>query len=267
MARTLTARLGDAAERAVEAARATVLPIHPLQIDVLKLIACVCMLIDHINTCLYDRASVWAWLIGRLAFPLFGLTFVLTLKAHKAMATAKRLFIWAICTQPVYALAFANTGFSPWWAGNILFSFAAVAYLVGLSQTPSWANVAKGLAVFVVASIIQAPSSFGVAGLTYLLSLYYAVRATPRVATVLAALAGAAVAFLNPGWVVVAGGWVAVLATLISMSIAARKLTPVRLGIASWLPLIYVAHLIFLCGILALGMSLEPTWPSARNAM
>lgn len=127
MARPLTARLADAAERAVDAARATVLPIHPLQIDVLKLIACICMLIDHINTCLYDRASVWAWLIGRLAFPLFGLTFVLTLKAHKAMATAKRLFIWAICTQPVYALAFANTGFSPWWAGNILFSFAAVA--------------------------------------------------------------------------------------------------------------------------------------------
>lgn len=183
MARTLIARLGDAAERAVEAARATVLPIHPLQIDVLKLIACVCMLIDHINTCLYDRASVWAWLIGRLAFPLFGLTFVLTLKAHKAMATAKRLFIWAICTQPVYALAFANTGFSPWWAGNILFSFAAVAYLIALSQKPSRANVAKGLVVFVVASVIQAPSSFGTAGLIFLLALYLAIREPSGFAT------------------------------------------------------------------------------------
>lgn len=199
MARPLIARLGDAAERAVEAARATVLPIHPLQIDVLKLIACICMLIDHINTCLFDRASVWAWLIGRLAFPLFGLTFVLTLKAHKAMATAKRLFIWAICTQPVYALAFANTGFSPWWAGNILFSFAAVAYLVGLSQTPSAANVAKGMAVFVVASIIQTPSSFGTAGLVFLVALYRTVHKRSFVAATWGAVAFSTAALLNPG--------------------------------------------------------------------
>lgn len=189
--------IGRRVERLVEAARATVLPIHPLQIDVLKLIACVCMLIDHINTCLYDRASVWAWLIGRLAFPLFGLTFVLTLKAHKAMATAKRLFIWAICTQPVYALAFANTGFSPWWAGNILFSFAAVAYLVALSQAPSAANVAKGLAVFVVASIIQAPSSFGAVGVIYVFALHRVLSEARHVEGSWATLSVSALVVLN----------------------------------------------------------------------
>lgn len=190
--------IGGRIERLVEAARATVLPIHPLQIDVLKLIACICMLIDHINTCLYDRASVWAWLIGRLAFPLFGLTFVLTLKAHKATATAKRLFNWAICTQPVYALAFANAGFSPWWAGNILFSFAAVAYFVALSQAPSPANAAKGLAVFAFASIIQAPSSFGAAGLIFLLALYQSVHAVSKVAVISAIVAGWGFVALNP---------------------------------------------------------------------
>lgn len=234
--------IGGRVERLVEAARATVLPIHPLQIDVLKLIACVCMLIDHINTCLYDRASVWAWLIGRLAFPLFGLTFVLTLRAHKAMATAKRLFIWAICTQPVYALAFANTGFSPWWAGNILFSFAAVAYLVGLAQAPSPANVAKGLAVFVVASIIQAPSSFGAAGLVFLFALYQAVREAPRAALTWAAAAGIAVVAMNSGLVAAAGALLAILIGVSGCCAGLRRLLPVRLCGGSWSLWFYVAH-------------------------
>lgn len=244
MARPLTARLADAAERAVEAARATVLPIHPLQIDVLKLIACICMLIDHINTCLYDRASVWAWLIGRLAFPLFGLTFMLTLKAHKAMVTAKRLFIWAICTQPVYALAFANTGFSPWWAGNILFSFAAVAYLVALSQAPSAANIAKGLAVFAVASIIQAPSSFGAAGLIFLLALYPATREKLRTALYWAVAAVTAIFGLNPGLVTGSIVLMPVLCVLVRCSSSLRRKAPLRLIDGNWPASFYSTHLI-----------------------
>lgn len=247
MARTLTARLGDAAERAVEAARATVLPIHPLQIDVLKLIACVCMLIDHINTCLYDRASVWAWLIGRLAFPLFGLTFVLTLKAHKAMATAKRLFIWAICTQPVYALAFANTGFSPWWAGNILFSFAAVAYLVALSQAPSAVNVAKGLAVFVVASVIQAPSSFGLAGLIYLIALYYSINMNLRASIRAASVALLASLVLNSG-LLIGLGLVLFVCGLLSCSSRLRGFASTRLFRESSFLRIYGFHILLIAG-------------------
>lgn len=252
MARTLTARLADAAERAVDAARATVLPIHPLQIDVLKLIACICMLIDHINTCLYDRASVWAWLIGRLAFPLFGLTFVLTLKAHKAMATAKRLFIWAICTQPVYALAFANTGFSPWWAGNILFSFAAVAYLVALAQAPSPANVAKGLVVFVVASIIQAPSSFGAAGLIFLFALHHALHDEPRSAMRWTGLAVVSFVCLNPGLMVTAGTLLALALGVVGALTGLRSLIVRRTNKFRWSLWFYVSHLLLM--VLATGV-------------
>jgi hypothetical protein len=252
MARTVIARLGDVAERAVEAARATVLPIHPLQIDVLKLIACICMLIDHINTCLFDRASVWAWLIGRLAFPLFGLTFVLTLKAHKAMATAKRLFIWAICTQPVYALAFANTGFSPWWAGNILFSFAAVAYLVALSQTQSVANVAKGLAVFVIASIIQAPSSFGAAGLIFIFSLYHALHDEPLSAMRWACVALVSFVLLNPGLMVTAGALLFLALGLVGALARLRSLIVRRTNNFRWSLWFYGTHLLFM--VLATGV-------------
>lgn len=235
--------IGGRIGRLVDAARATVLPIHPLQIDVLKLIACVCMLIDHINTCLYDRASVWAWLIGRLAFPLFGLTFVLTLKAHKAMATAKRLFIWAICTQPVYALAFANTGFSPWWAGNILFSFAAVAYLVALSQTPSARTVAKGLAVFVVASIIQAPSSFGAAGLIFMLALYRTVHGAQSPASIPIGVAVLALFALNQDVLAIAVPLFVIEVGLLGGIALARCLSPARLLPLSWSLGFYAFHL------------------------
>lgn len=245
--------IGGRVERLVEAARATVLPIHPLQIDVLKLIACICMLIDHINTCLYDRASVWAWLIGRLAFPLFGLTFVLTLKVHKGMATAKRLFIWAICTQPVYALAFANTGFSPWWAGNILFSFAAVAYLVALAQAPSPANVAKGLVVFVVASIIQAPSSFGAAGLILLLALHHALHKQRSAAVLWAIAVIDALGCLVPNL-----GTVSVFVLLVLFAVVRgsavlcrfEALLGVRRTVAGWSLCFYLLHLV---GILTLS--------------
>ncbi len=257
MARPLIARLGDAAERAVEAARATVLPIHPLQIDVLKLIACICMLIDHINTCLFDRASVWAWLIGRLAFPLFGLTFVLTLKAHKAMATAKRLFIWAICTQPVYALAFANTGFSPWWAGNILFSFAAVAYLVALAQTPSAANVAKGLAVFVVASVIQAPSSFGVAGLAFLSILYYLAHGGPGVLAPWMVAVGAAFIGLNLPIVAVGVVLLAILLGIVRGSASFRPRPHARYRALRWSLWFYCVHLAIIGAWTCAGNTLE----------
>ncbi|MCQ9372855.1 hypothetical protein NMQ14_01175 [Methyloversatilis sp. XJ19-13] len=74
------------------------------------------------------RAVFVSGLAGRpLAFPLFGLSFALTLNPHKALQTARRLAIAGSAIQPIYAIAFANSGFSTWWAGNILFSFAAVA--------------------------------------------------------------------------------------------------------------------------------------------
>lgn len=245
MARPLIARLSELPVKAVEAARATVLPIHPLQIDVLKLIACVCMLIDHINTCLFDRASVWAWLIGRLAFPLFGLTFVLTLKPHKAMATAKRLLIWAICTQPVYALAFAHTGFSPWWAGNILFSFATVAYLVALAQAPSAANVAKGLAVFGVASIAQAPSSFGMEGLIFLHALYSAMYQDLRIAAI--ALVVALVAFFGLNQSISSSSLLllVIFAGHIQGTAVIRGFSAARLSLRGWSLCFYAMHVAF----------------------
>lgn len=197
MARTLTARLATLAETAIQSARATVLPIHPLQIDVLKLIACVCMLIDHINTCLYDRASVWAYLIGRLAFPLFAFTFVVTLTEANALRSARRTAVAGVLVQPIYAIAFADAGFSPWWAGNILISFAVVAYLVEQMKSPTPGRIAQAFALLALASIVQEPSSFGLAGIAFMLALWIMLHGVaPRIGSAVAAIA---FLNLNPG--------------------------------------------------------------------
>jgi hypothetical protein len=219
MARTLTSAWG--------AVRGILLSVHPLQLDVLKLIACVCMLIDHINTCLYDRASVLAYLIGRLAFPLFALTFVLTLTQENALRTAKRTALAGILVQPIYAMAFAGTDFSPWWAGNILFSFAAVAYLVERVKSLTASSIVQAVAVVVLASIIQAPSSFGLAGIVFMLALWFMLRGVSPLLS--AASVAAALIFLNPGAPMLAAATALCLAAIVATSISLRYLQPGRL--------------------------------------
>ncbi|WP_157278195.1 TraX family protein [Methyloversatilis thermotolerans] len=220
-------RLLDLPERAVEAFRGMLLPVHPLQIDVLKAIACVCMLIDHINTCLFDRASVWAWLIGRLAFPLFSFTFVVTLTESNALRTAKRTAAAGVLVQPIYAVAFADAGFSPWWAGNILISFAVVAYLVELVKALTWSNIVQAVALLMLASVVQAPSSFGVAGIAFMLALWFTLH---RVAPCIGS-AVAAVAFLNlnPGALAVSVSMALALVLILFASGALRASPPRRL--------------------------------------
>lgn len=240
--------IGGRVERLVEAARATVLPIHPLQIDVLKLIACVCMLIDHINTCLYDRASVWAWLIGRLAFPLFGLTFVLTLTPESALRVAKRTALAGILVQPIYALAFSHTGFSPWWAGNILFSFAAAAYVIKLVNSPTWPSIVGAVLVMALTSVTQAPSSFGLAGIVFMLMMWFLLRhiTTPLPASVLTAV----LLGLDLGTALVPALMSMALALLIRLSIGLRSLPPRRLLRARSTLLFYAAHLLVIAVLL-----------------
>ncbi|MCQ9372848.1 conjugal transfer protein TraX [Methyloversatilis sp. XJ19-13] len=237
--------------RLVTALHAVLLPRHPLQIDVLKAIACACMLVDHINTCLFDRASVLAYLVGRLAFPLFGLAFALTLNPDKALQTARRLAIAGAAIQPIYAIAFADTGFSPWWAGNILFSFAAVAYLVELVKSPTTSSIIQALAVVMLASIVQAPSSFGLAGIIWLFALHRFLN--PQADSTVAWPAAALVAFfmLNPGMPIANALIAATIAAIIAASQFARSGAPTRTTRVPWSLWFYVGHLA-LMAILAL---------------
>ncbi|MCQ9378322.1 conjugal transfer protein TraX [Methyloversatilis sp. XJ19-49] len=234
-----------------DALRATLLPRHPLQIDVLKAIACACMLGDHINTCLFDRASVLAYLVGRLAFPLFGLAFALTLNPVKALQTARRLAIAGALTQPIYALAFQNTGFSPWWAGNILFSFAAVAYLVEQAKNPTPAAIASSLTVIAAVALIQSPSSFGLAGIAWLYALHRFLNPKPDSTAAWPAAALVAFFMLNPGMPIANALIAAAIAAIIAASQYARSSAPRRTTRAPWSLAFYAGHLLAIVLILA----------------
>ena len=77
-----------------------------LDTDLLKLIAIVSMLIDHIGGAFFPEVGVFRW-IGRLAFPLFcycltvGLLYTRSVKKYLL-----RLGIFALVSQPFYILAF-----------------------------------------------------------------------------------------------------------------------------------------------------------------
>lgn len=91
----------------------------PGQRDIIKTVALVLMVLDHINL-IFQLKQEWMFLAGRGAFPLFALVWGLNLSrhAHIRQPAINRLWGWGIIAQFAYYLA----GF-PWYEGNILFAF------------------------------------------------------------------------------------------------------------------------------------------------
>lgn len=76
-----------------------------LDTDLLKLIAIVSMLIDHIGGAFFPTVGMFRW-IGRLAFPIF--CYCLTvglLYTHDIKRYLGRLALFAVISQPFYVLA------------------------------------------------------------------------------------------------------------------------------------------------------------------
>ena len=76
-----------------------------LDTDVLKLVAIIAMLIDHVGGAFFPEVGVFRW-IGRLAFPIFcycmtvGLLYTRDVKRYLG-----RLAVFAVISQPFYVLA------------------------------------------------------------------------------------------------------------------------------------------------------------------
>jgi type-F conjugative transfer system pilin acetylase TraX len=154
--------------------RTALIPPHAAQIDILKFVAVIAMIIDHWNTALNASESDAAFLIGRIAFPIFGIVFALNLRADPARwrRAARRLFVAAVICQPLYTAAFWHVDFIPWYALNILFAFAVVA------QAMYWWSLER-LGLRVAAAILLATfayplasSSYGPTGLAFLMVSY-----------------------------------------------------------------------------------------------
>ena len=106
--------------------------LSPAALDMVKLLALLAMIIDHINTVFLSPALPVMYALGRMAFPLFTLIWAMNVQRipERLQKRASRLWIWAVITQPVFSLAFWHH--QPWWALNILFVFAGVTQLIAL---------------------------------------------------------------------------------------------------------------------------------------
>ena len=151
--------------------RLNILQLSPRSLDTIKLVAFLAMLLDHFNTLFLSPARPEMYAIGRMAFPLFCLVWAINIQRtpEKLPLRAKRLWKWAIITQPIFYLAFNKH--DPWYAAHILFVFA-----VG-TQLLAWMHLhgKKGLlrcGLLILASLPWlAPASYGLQGLVLALSL------------------------------------------------------------------------------------------------
>lgn len=111
------------------------LSLSPLQRDVIKIIAFLAMVGDHVATAT-GIGSPWLNLLGRCAFPLFALVCGCNLAGKTLRQSAlNRLWLMAVLAQPAFWLAFRDTG-NQWWQLNILFCFALALQLWRFVQKP-----------------------------------------------------------------------------------------------------------------------------------
>ncbi|HBH7996347.1 TPA: type-F conjugative transfer system pilin acetylase TraX [Escherichia coli] len=157
-----------------------VLNFSALQRDVIRMVAFVAMVGDHIATA-FQLDMPLLNMVGRCAFPLFALVSGCnmagkTLRQH----SLNRLWLMAFLAQPGYWLAFREAGLM-WWQLNILFTFAVVMQVALFLQS---ATARNGVAAFtaLVGYIPLSSASYGIPGLLMLAGalLVWEVRDTLR---------------------------------------------------------------------------------------
>ncbi|WP_320750677.1 type-F conjugative transfer system pilin acetylase TraX [Enterobacter roggenkampii] len=148
------------------ASRFSLLMLSPLQRDVIRMVAFVAMVLDHLATA-FQADFPLLNMAGRCAFPLFALVSGCNLAGHALrQSSLNRLWLMALLAQPGYWLAFREAGLM-WWQLNILFTFAVVMqgarFLQGMTARNGIAAVAAVLAYLPLSS-----ASYGIPGLMML---------------------------------------------------------------------------------------------------
>lgn len=141
----------------------------PFNMDVLKCVALVAMLIDHMNDILLSPSSLPLYAVGRMAMPLFALIFAFNMAKQpgRAQELANRQWKWAVITQPFFAFAFY--GHQPWYALNILFVFAVCSQLVGWVYPRTQHGWMKSILLIAVFVWPLSLASYGLAGIAFVL--------------------------------------------------------------------------------------------------
>ena len=115
-----------------------------LDTNLLKLVAVVCMLLDHFGGTFFEQVPAFRW-AGRLAFPLFCYCMTVgMLYTHDIKRYLGRLGLFALISQPFWILAFNAEDF---WGNllnlNIFFTlFMSLLTVWGFKEKKYWLFVA-----------------------------------------------------------------------------------------------------------------------------
>lgn len=106
----------------------------PFSSSALKIIACITMVIDHVGFLFFPDQEIWR-IIGRLSFPLFA--FLIAEGYHHTKDVrmyVKRLFLFALISQPPYMLLL-HAGGMEIFELNVFFTLlTGLLALIGLSK-------------------------------------------------------------------------------------------------------------------------------------
>ncbi|EFA5700755.1 conjugal transfer pilus acetylase TraX [Escherichia coli] len=219
----------------------------PGQRDIIKTVALVLMVLDHINL-IFQLKQEWMFLVGRGAFPLFALVWGLNLSRHTHIRqeAINRLWGWAVIAQFAYYVA----GF-PWYEGNILFAFAVAAQVLTWCETRRrWRSL--GTMLLLAVWLPLSGTSYGIAGLLMLAvshRLYRAEDRTERLALLACLLAVIPALNLTTSDAAAVAGLMMTVLTVALVSCAGKSLP--RFWPGDFFPVFYLLHLTVL-GILAL---------------
>ncbi|EAW2451553.1 type-F conjugative transfer system pilin acetylase TraX [Salmonella enterica subsp. diarizonae] len=228
-----------------------VLNYSSLQRDVIRIVAFVAMVGDHIVTAFQADLPLLN-MAGRCAFPLFALVSGCNLAGKTIrQRSLNRLWLMAILAQPGYWLAFRDAGLI-WWQLNILFTFAVVMQMVRFLQTTT---VLSGLAAFaaLVGYLPLSSASYGIPGLLMLAGalLVWQVRDMLRPAVFAIWLLLVALLNARHGDVMMLSGVILTLAVLFCV----HGLVPTsgrRLQAGRWFTLGYALHLLLISLLVSL---------------
>lgn len=225
------------------ASRFSLLMLSPLQRDVIRMVAFVAMVLDHLATAFQADVPLLN-MAGRCAFPLFALVSGCNLAGHALrQSSLNRLWLMALLAQPGYWLAFRDAGLM-WWQLNILFTFAVVMQVARFLQA---ATVLNGVAAFtaLVGYLPFSSASYGISGLLMLAGalLIWQVRDSMRPAMFAIWLLLVALLNARHGDVMMLSGVMLTLAVLFCM----HGVVPAsgrRLQAGRWFAPAYALHLL-----------------------
>lgn len=169
-------------------------------LEVLKWLALIFMVGDHVNKYILESSSLLLFNFGRLAMPLFALVIAYNLARpgviNHGYNISLRLAAFAlIASIPYVLLGVPYLGFLPL---NILFTFSLAVLVIRLFESSTWLNLSAAIILFVVGGAFI---EFWWPALLIVLFAYYYFVGGRIIHLYLLILATASLAFINQNFI------------------------------------------------------------------